>query len=248
MITTSMAVITATSENPGWEIFLTKSSLLQVDAERRIIMGGPAKSVDSTPNGLSGQMLAILEIADGNDIALGTILATLSRRSHAVLIVFLSFPLCIPMGIPVLSTTLGLVLGLVGFLLAIGRDVWIPKSIAAKVISYKRLSYIIERLLRVSKRLERWLHPRMLFFPTNGMMIRIHGIFVMLMGLTAAIPLPLPFNNLVAALPILLLGFSLLERDGALVLVSYLAFIPCFFYYGALIYLGHAGFQRLMGF
>ena len=193
-------------------------------------------------------MLAILEKADGNGIALGTIIATLSRRSHAVLIVFLSFPLCLPVGIPVLSTTLGLTLGLVGFLLAIGREIWIPKSIAAKVIPHKRLSYIIERLLRASERMERWFHPRMLFFATNGKMIRIHGLFVMLMGLTAAIPLPLPFNNLVAALPILLLGLSLLERDGVLVIVSYLASIPCFLYYGALLYLGHAGFQRLMGF
>lgn len=134
------------------------------------------------------------------------------------------------------------------FLLAIGREVWIPKFIAEKVISYKRLSYVIERLLRASGRMERWFHPRMFFFATNGKMMRVHGSFVMLMGLTAAIPLPLPFNNLVAALPILLLGLSLLERDGILVIVFYLASIPCFIYYSALIYLGHAGFERLMGF
>jgi hypothetical protein len=233
--------------NPGWEIFLTKSPFTQVDIERRPIAGGSIASADSTPDRLSRQMLAILEKADGNDISLGPIIATLSRRSHAVLVVFLSFPLCLPVGIPVLSTTLGLMLGLVGFLLAIGRDVWIPKSIAAKVIHFERLSYVIERLLRASKRAERWFHPRMLFFATNGTMIRIHGIFVMLLGLTAAIPLPLPFNNLVAAMPILLLGLSLLERDGVLVIVSYLASIPYFLYYGALVYLGHAGFQCLMG-
>jgi hypothetical protein len=193
-------------------------------------------------------MRAILEKADGNGIAMGTILATLSRCSHAVLIVFLSFPLCLPVGIPVLSTTLGLTLGLVGFLLAVGRKLWIPKSIASKVIPYKRLDYVIERLLRVSARMERWVHPRMLFCATNSKILRVHGVFILLMGLTASIPLPLPFNNLVAALPILLLGLSLLERDGVLVIVSYLASIPCIIYYGALIYLGHAGFERLIGF
>jgi hypothetical protein len=148
----------------------------------------------------------------------------------------------------VLSTTLGLTLGLIGFLLAIGRDVWIPKFISIKSIPYKRLSSVIERLLRVSARMERWFHPRMLYLATNGKMMRIHGLFIMVMGLTASVPLPLPFNNLVAALPILLLGLSLLERDGLLVIISYLASIPCFIYYGALIYLGHAGFERLMGF
>jgi hypothetical protein len=243
-----MAVITVINENPGWEIFLTNNSLSQADVERGYIAGGSTESVDRTPDGLSHQMLAILQKADGNGLTLGNIIAALSRRSHAVLIVFLSFPLCLPVGIPVLSTTLGLTLGLVGFLLAIGRRIWIPKFIAAKVIPHKRLVNVIERLLRVSGRIERWFHPRMFFFATNGKMMRVHGSFVMLMGLTAAIPLPLPFNNFVAALPILLLGFSLLERDGALVIVSYLASIPCFIYYGALLYLGHAGFQRLMGF
>jgi hypothetical protein len=247
-ITTNMAVVMAINENPGLVIFLTKSSLSQVDDERSCVEGGSTVSMDGTPDGLSHQMLAILEKADGNGIALGSIIATLSRSSHAVLIVFLSFPLCLPVGIPVLTTTLGLTLGLVGFLMAIGREIWIPKSIAAKVIPYKRLSYFIERLLRASKRMERWFHPRMLFFAINGKMMRIHGLFIMLMGLTASVPLPLPFNNLVAALPILLLGLSLLEWDGFLAIVSYLASIPCFIYYGTLIYFSHAGFERLMGF
>jgi hypothetical protein len=220
----------------------------QLDIEKMKIVSDTNLPLDDAQDGLSRQLPAILEKADGRGIALGTIIATLSRRSHAVLMVFLSFPLCIPIGIPVFSTTFGLMLGFVGFLLAIGRDVWIPKSISVKVIPYKGLSRIIERLLRASARVERLFHPRMLFFATNGTMIRIHGIFVMLMGLTTAIPLPLPFNNLVAALPILLLGLSLLERDGALAIVSYLAAIPCFIYYGALIYLGHAGFERLVGF
>jgi hypothetical protein len=243
-----MAVIRDTNENPGWEIFLTNDSFAQVDVESVCLAGCAAKSADSTSDGLSHQMLAVLAKADGNSIALGSIVTTLDQRSHAILIVFLSFPLCLPMGIPVLSTTLGLTLGLVGFLLAIGRDVWIPKSIAAKVIPYRRLSYVIERLLQVSKRMERWFHPRMLIFATNGKMMRIHGLFIMLMGITASVPIPIPFNNLVAALPILLLGLSLLERDGLLVIVSYLSSILCFIYYGALIYLGHAGFERLMDF
>jgi hypothetical protein len=248
MITTNMTVITDIGENPGWEICLTNDSFAQVDVESACIAGGVAKSADSTSGGLSHQMLAVLAKADGNSIALGSIVTSLDQCSHAMLIVFLSFPLCLPVGIPVLSTTLGLTLGLIGFLLAIGRDIWIPKFIAAKVIPYRRLSYVIERLLRASKRMERWFHPRMLFIATNGKMLRIHGLFIMLMGITASVPIPIPFNNLVAALPILLLGLSLLERDGLLVIVSYMSSILCFVYYGALFYLGHAGFERLMDF
>jgi hypothetical protein len=227
---------------------LTENLLSNVEVDRGFVAGSSVRSFNKISSGLSHQMTAVLDKADGKDIPLGTVIDVLSRHSHAMLMVFLSFPLCIPVGIPVLSTTLGLTLGLIGFLLAIKREIWIPKSIAAKVIPHKRISYVIDRLLRVSKRIERWFHPRMLYFATNSRMMRIHGIFIMLLGITASIPLPLPFNNLVAALPILLLGLSLLERDGVLVIVSYLASIPCFLYYGALIYLGHTGFERLMGF
>jgi hypothetical protein len=205
-------------------------------------------STGSRVKGLSLQMLSILEKAQGNDIALGSILETFSRSSHAALAVFLSFPLCLPVGIPVLTAILGLIVGLVGFLLAIGREIWLPKSISAKGIPYKSLSHVIERLLRASNRMERWFHPRMLFLATNSQMIRVHGLFIMILGLIASFPIPLPLNNLVAGFPILLLGLSLLEEDGLLVIVSYLASIPCFIYYGALGYFGYAGFQRLLGF
>lgn len=193
-------------------------------------------------------MMILLESASGKNIDFGTVISIVSGGSHAVLMVFLSFPLCIPVGIPVLSTSLGLALSLVGFLMAIGRDIWIPKGIAAKVVPYDRLSHVIRRFLGISSRIDRWFHPRMSFFVKNSSMMRLHGIAVMFLGLVSAIPLPLPFNNFVAAFPILLLGFSLLEKDGLLAIVAYISTIPFFVYYSALLYLGNAGFRHLMGF
>ncbi len=199
-------------------------------------------------NGLSRRLIALLETADGKNIEFGTIVSALSGGSHAVLIVFLSFPLCLPVGIPVLSTTLGLALGFIGLLLATGRPVWIPRSLSAKIVPYERLHHVVERLLRFSSRIDKWFHPRFSFFILNTTLIRIHGLFIMFLGLVGAIPLPLPFNNFVAAFPLVLLGFSLIEKDGLLAIASYLSAIPFFLYYGALLYLGNAGFQRLMGF
>lgn len=219
-----------------------------ISADRAKTENKSADSPGKYQNSLACLLTALVKRADGQNVDLGTIVSSLSGGSHAVLIVFLSFPLCLPVGIPVLSTTLGLALGFVGFLLAVGRDIRLPKTVSAKVVPYDRLTGVIQRLLRVSSRVDRWFHPRMSFFVLNGAVIRFHGVFVMLLAFIAAIPLPLPFNNLVAAFPVLLLGFSLLEKDGLLVIVSYVAAIPFFLYYGALIYLGNAGFQRLMGF
>lgn len=178
---------------------------------------------------------------------LGKILEILSRHGHALLLVFLSFPLCLPVGIPVLSTTLGLSLAFIGLLLCIGEHLRLPRYLAARTIPYKRLLNVIERLIRVADRMERLFHPRLLPVAMNTKLVRIHGLFAISMGLLAAVPLPLPLNNMVAAMPILLLGFSLLEKDGVMVITSYVAAIPCFLYYGTLTYVGYAGFQRLIG-
>jgi hypothetical protein len=210
-------------------------------------IGRNESDLDNNRNGLTHRMMVLLEKADGNSIDSGTVISVVSGGSHAVLMVFLSFPLYIPAGIPVLSTSLGLALSLVGFLMASGRAIWIPKRIAAKVVPYDRLSHVIEHLPGVSSRTDRWFHPRMPFFAKNSSMMRVHGIGVMLLGLVSAVPLPLPFNNFVAAFPVLLLGLSLLEKDGLLAIVSYIATIPFFIYYSALLYLGNAGFRHLIG-
>jgi hypothetical protein len=86
-------------------------------------MESSAKTISRVPDGISHQMQAILKKADGQAVSLGSIIVSLSQHSHAMLVVFLSFPLCLPVGIPVLTTTLGLTLSLVGFLLAMGCKV-----------------------------------------------------------------------------------------------------------------------------
>jgi hypothetical protein len=220
---------------------------MMVDSSQNCIGAGVTGPGGGHPEGLSHGILEVLTQAGGKSIELGRILGILSRHSHALLLVFLSFPLCLPVGIPVLSTTLGLTLGLVGFLLCIGAELRIPKYLAARAIPYERLNYIVLRLVRIANWVEKFLRPRMLTAVANPNIMRIHGLFAMFMGLLAAVPLPLPFNNMVAAFPILVLGFSLLGKDGMIAVVSYIAAIPCFIYYGTLIYLGYAGFQRLLG-
>lgn len=199
------------------------------------------------PGRLSHQMQALLEKTAGKGASLGEIIDFFSRRSHAALMVLFSVPLCLPVGIPVLTTALGLTLACVGLFLALGREPRLPQVLRAKTVSHEKLAHIVERLVWITSRMERWLHPRLLALATNGPVIRLHGVFAMAMALLSAVPVSLPFNNMVAALPILLLGLSLLERDGLLVIVSYLAAIPCLLYYFGLVFLGIEGFKHLMG-
>ena len=201
---------------------------------------------DSNCDTLSRQLQDLIRHAGGNDIQLEEILKFLSERSQALLIVFMSFPLCLPVGIPVLSTTLGLTLGSIGALICVGGELRLPRYLAVRTVQHRKLVHVIEKIAKATHPLERFLHPRLIAFSENGYAMRIHGLFIMCMGFLAAIPLPLQFNNMVAAFPVMLLGLSLLQRDGLFVIVSYIATIPCCIYYGSLAYFGYAGFKHIL--
>jgi hypothetical protein len=194
---------------------------------------------------LSSQLLALLATADGRDMTFGEILATFRGRGHAMAVVFLSFPLCLPMGIPVLTSSIGLMLAFVGLCMALDRELWIPRRLRAKEISHERLVNTVERLRRATDRMERWFHPRLFVLASHGTVLRLHGVVILVAGLIETLPLPFPFHNMVAAVPVLLLGLSLLERDGMLVIVSYLSAIPAVLYYGGLLFLGREGLKFL---
>jgi len=194
---------------------------------------------------LSSQLLVLLAAANGRDMTFGEILASFRGRGHAIAVVFLSFPLCLPMGIPVLTSSIGLTLAFVGLFMALDRELWIPRRLREKKVPYERLVNTIERLRRVTDRMDRWFHPRLFLLAAQGHVVRLHGAVILLVGLIETLPLPFPFHNMVAAVPALLLGLSLLEEDGVLVIVSYLSAIPAVFYYGGLLFLGNEGLKFL---
>ena len=58
------------------------------------------------------------------------------------------------------------------------------------------------------------------------------------LAILLALPLPIPFSNLLAAIPILLISLALLEEDGAFLIAGYVAAIPCTAFFAALFLLG----------
>jgi len=198
------------------------------------------------PPHLSDDIRGLLDKADGNAITLGEILASFPTRSHALLFVFFGVPLSSPIGIPVFTTVLGPTLALVSVFLLLGRKPWLPPFLRHREVSADTLAKVGERLLRVSLRVEKLLKPRLVFMGTVPPLSRLHGAFALVMSLTAALPITIPFGNTVAALPIVLLGLGLLERDGLFILLAYLGAIPCIAFYATLLFLGGKGVEQLI--
>ncbi|GMV92882.1 MAG: hypothetical protein AMXMBFR82_26600 [Candidatus Hydrogenedentota bacterium] len=207
---------------------------------------GPGKVTGETrvqdpPVALSEDIRVLLERADGKPMAFGTILNAFPRRTHAMLLVFLSFPMCLPITIP-----LGAFVAFVALFLFIGRPPWIPRRLREKQIPYARLVSVSNRLLRTLARLERLLHPRLEVLSGNSYVIRIHAVTIFVLALIVVLPLPIFFANMVAAVPIFLIALGLLERDGYFIIAGYVAISLTVAYYGGLALLGREGFEQLL--
>ena len=196
---------------------------------------------------LSHDFDALLHQANGRPMAVGTMMDHLALRGHAFLLLFFSLPLCLPVGIPVLTTILGPVLVFVSFFLLRGRRTWLPRRMREHEVPFERMESMIRRINPLVLRIERHLYPRLLALSEPGLPVRVHAAYILALSLVVSLPMPILFANLVAAVPILLLSLGLIKRDGLFIIAAYVAVIPCIALYGVLALLGFEGLQRLLG-
>jgi hypothetical protein len=180
-------------------------------------------------------------------VTYGGLLERFGARSHEMLLVFFTFPLCLPVPIPGVTTSLGIIATFVALLLALGRPPWLPRQLAEREVSAQALGQMSTKLLAALRRIEKVIHPHWLALVHGRVLTRVHASYLVALGLVVMLPVPLPLANMVAALPMLLVALGLLEHDGRFVVAGYLAAIPCAIFYVALILLGLEGMRQIMG-
>jgi len=195
---------------------------------------------------LSDILVALLGESTSSGITYGQLMHRFGARSHEMLLVFFTFPLCLPVPIPGVTTSIGIIATLVAGLLAFGREPWLPRRLADRAISEQALKQISSKLLAALRRIERYIHPRWLGLTAPGWRTRVHAYYLVALGLVVMLPVPLPLANMVAALPMLLVSLGLLERDGRCIVAGYVAVVPCAIFYVALIFLGMEGMRQVM--
>lgn len=188
----------------------------------------------------------LLDESRETPITYGALLERFGARSHEMLLVFFTFPLCLPVPIPGVTTSIGIIATLIAFLLALGRPPWLPARLATRTVSPQALEQICSKLLAALRRIERVVHPRWPSLSAPGLPAKVHSLYLVALGLVVMLPVPLPLANMVAALPMLLVSLGLLERDGRFVIAGYVALIPCAIFYVGLILLGLEGMRQMM--
>lgn len=169
--------------------------------------------------------VALLDgFADGDPedvLRLGDLLKDFGPAAFGMLLFLGVLPAFIP--VPGVGGAVGgpLVI-LVGVQLLLGmRKLWLPGFLARRGPHRSAMMRFRQRMAPWLRRLEKLVRPRMTAFLDNRIALSFTGLLLVLLGVLLA--LPIPFTNYVFGFLLLLFAFALLERDGALLLVAWVA-------------------------
>jgi hypothetical protein len=164
-------------------------------------------------------------------VSIEEILHILSGKGQSLILLFLSLPFCQPLQIPGLSTPFGLAMTFIGFRMAFGKGVWLPKRLLSKTVTPHVLQKIILKTLWLVRKIKRWSHPRLTWLCDYPALHIINGLLIAILGIFLALPLPIPLSNLTAAWSIFFIGLGVLEDDGIFVLIGYLISLVTFAFF-----------------
>lgn len=167
-------------------------------------------------------LLDAFATGDPEDIVkLGDVFTGLGKRSFGMLLFVSTLPALIP--IPGVGGAIsGPLVILIGAQLLIGlRRPWLPGFIARRGPHRHAMARFRDLLSPWLDRLERAVRQRGVGLLDHRLASAITGLLLVLVGVLLALPIPLT-NYLFAAL-LLVFAFALLERDGRLMAVAWIA-------------------------
>ena len=180
-------------------------------------------SEDATPRHEAGTRALLDALAQGNPeevLMLRDLLAGLGRRAFGMLLFASVLPAFIP--IPIGGAISGPLVMLIGAQLCIGmRRPWLPGFLASRGPHRHALARFDRMISPWLARLEHLIKPRLPVVLDHRLATLLTGILLLLLGLLLSLPIPLT-NYLFGGL-LLVFALSLLERDGVMMLVAWIA-------------------------
>lgn len=159
--------------------------------------------------------------ASPNGTTLARLLEILGPIGPAALMVTLPLPFCTPLQIPGLSTPFGLLLLVVGVQFGWRDQLWCPEFVGRRLIKAAQLDMLARFTDKATYMLRNVFRPRWTLLVTTKWSHRMTGVGVVACALVMTTPLPIPLSNMLVAIPMVLMGLSLLAKDGILLMVSW---------------------------
>lgn len=168
----------------------------------------------------TSQILADLaRSGDSDTVTIGEILAHVHTRAYGVLLILVLLPafLPLPVGAGAVSGPLVSLIGL-QMLLTL-RQPWLPQRAQRRQIRRTTLTRFAQRMHRFLGGLERTCKPRMAWLTQSTFAHLFTGAQLLLLGILLSLPIPL--TNYPFGLLLLFYAITLIERDGALLLLAW---------------------------
>ena len=178
---------------------------------------------DKKPQPITTRAL-VEELATGNPddaMTLGELLDRFSERSFGLFLLIVMLPtfIPIPVGVGAISGGLTSLIGLQ--FLARFEHPWLPRFIAKHEIHRHRLISFRDRMGKWLDRIEKLTKPRNQAMLTHPIAHAFTGLLLVFLGI--ALSLPLPLTNYPFGLVLLAFAFALIERDGRLMILAWVA-------------------------
>lgn len=186
----------------------------------------PADS-DSVPPAASTDTLSTRALLDAFTLGdpeevlpLGAMFCGLGKRSFGMSIFIAILPSFLP--IPGIGGASGWLVILLGLQLMAGLAVpWLPVFVSRRGPSRRTISRFIDRISPWLARLERFSRPRASALLERRVSNLVTGTLIVALGFLLSVPIP--FTNYLFGVLLLLFALALLERDGHLMAVAWLA-------------------------
>lgn len=174
------------------------------------------------PRASARAVLAALSAGPADDVVpLRSVTEGLGGSMFGMLLFIATLPAFLP--IPGVAGALsGPLVSLVGLQLLVGmRRPWLPRVIGERGPRRGTLARFEQRVSPWLRRLERLIRPRLARLIDHPAATFVTGLLLVLLGLLLA--LPIPFTNYLFGLLLLAYALALVERDGVLLIIAWIA-------------------------
>ena len=199
----------------------------------------PGGSVVPAPLPLSDQLSRIVSEPREHPLDLNQLLSETADRGPYALIILLCLPFMAPFSLPGFSNVFGVVIAILAWRIFQGRPSRLPRRLGERRIDGKILSTVVRGSIRVVHWIERVTRPRARGWVTGNTARRVNAMVLIYGGIVLAAPIPpiIPLSNLTPSIGLILVAAGMMEEDGVVLWMGYVATLAASAYIGFLIYL-----------
>lgn len=174
---------------------------------------------------LSRRLAQLLE-RENQELTANRIIASTEGRGLYLIMILLSLPFVAWVSVPGMSTVLGPMIALLASRLALSKPPRLPKALGDHVLQPRMRSVILAGGLKFCRQLEKAVRPRRTAWMSWRAARVMNALLIVYNALLLALPLPSPpflGSNALPSYAIILLAVSMMEEDGVMIWMGYLA-------------------------